>query len=421
MKLQHITTTWFVAALILLISIWATVFYFAILDEIYDSIDDGLDNQKQLIIARAAADSSILAHADFGESGYAIRLTTPEAGRNAYDRYTDTSMYMQNEDDYEPVRLLTTVFRQGAHFYELQVATSMVEEDDLLKELLYSLLWLFLGLVLSLVLLNKLLLGRIWKPFYALMGGLRKYRIDQQEDIGRVKTRIDEFNLLQENIDALLKRARDAYKSQKQFLENASHELQTPLAISINKLEALAESGQLSEPSLQLLGSALDNLERMTRLNRSLLLLSRIENRQFANKEIVVLNDLVKKLAEDFSDQLEFRNITLTIEETQPCTVQMHPDLALIVLTNLVKNAIVHNHTGGQILIRLAEGQLSISNTGRAAALDAGAVFARFSKQDPSSASTGLGMAIVKAITDLYGHSIQYSFTGEHVFTLRFS
>lgn len=421
MKLQTITTYWFVAALLLLISLWAAIFYFALLDEIYDSIDDGLENQKQLIIQKASSDSSVFSRDDFAESNYIIKQLTATEGLNFYDRYIDTTMYMQNEDDYEPVRLLTTVFTHNNKYYQLQVATSMVEEDDLIAELLYSLLWLFLGLVLSIILLNKLLLGRIWNSFYHLLHQLRNYKLDSQEVIKVKDSRIEEFQLLNENIKALLKRTKETFNSQKQFIENASHELQTPLAISINKLETLAEKNNLSAEDMQLLSGALDNLDRMTRLNRSLLLLTRIENKQFPDTELVDLSLIVQKLAEDFSDQADFSDIHISVKEQQPCTIKMNQDLATIMISNLIKNAIVHNYKGGTIDIKIDAQSLLIENTGDHKPLDEATIFTRFYKQHPSSSSTGLGLAIVKAIADMYGYKIDYNFSGnKHQFILQF-
>ena len=136
MKLLNYTNSYFAVILLVVISIWAAVFYYSMLDEIYDSIDDELDNQKQLILRKAYADSSILHNMDFAEGGYSIRQINQGEATMHHDVYMDTSMYMENEQDYEPVRMLKTVFTKDGNYYELQVATSMVEEDDLVKALL---------------------------------------------------------------------------------------------------------------------------------------------------------------------------------------------------------------------------------------------------------------------------------------------
>ncbi|HYC27512.1 MAG TPA: histidine kinase dimerization/phospho-acceptor domain-containing protein, partial [Chitinophagaceae bacterium] len=274
MKVLNYTTSYLAVVLLVIISIWAGVFYYAMLDEIYDSIDDGLDNQKGLILQKAAVDSSILLKSGFDEGDYSIKPIPTELAINFKDEYIDTLMYMQNEQDFEPVRLLRTAFHHQGRYYQMQVITSMVEEDDLIRELLYALIWLYVGLISSVLVLNKYLLKRIWGAFYHLVEQLKKFRLEKPA-IEVKETKIEEFRHLNEAVRKMVQSNIDSYNSQKHFIENASHELQTPLAITINKLEALAEAGQLSEEQSAFLVSALDNLERLARLNRSLLLLSK--------------------------------------------------------------------------------------------------------------------------------------------------
>ena len=419
MRLLNYTSAYFAAALFVIISVWATLFYYTMLDEIYDSIDDGLDNQKGLVIQKAAYDTTVLNKHDFEESDYAItEISAPEAV-NSRDTYIDTMMYMQNEKSDEPVRLLRTVFLQQGRYYRLQVATSMVEEDDLIKQLFYSILWLYIGLVVTIILFNNFLLKKIWHPFYHIMKQLKKFRLDKPQPIATAPTKVDEFRLLNETIERLLKRNMDIYANQKNFIENAAHELQTPLAVSINKLEALADSNPLSESQVSLLASAQDNLERLNRLNKSLLLLSKIENKQFAENKNVNINGLVKKVAADFADQAAFSNVTISITENGSCVQTMNEDLAAVLISNLVKNALLHNSPSGSVHLVINKNSLSVENSG-AAALDPEKIFNRFNSGQPSPASTGLGLAIAKAISDLYGFRITYSFNQGHIFLIQF-
>ncbi|HET9432175.1 MAG TPA: histidine kinase dimerization/phospho-acceptor domain-containing protein, partial [Chitinophagaceae bacterium] len=315
MKLLNYTSVYFSVALLIVISIWAAAFYYTMLIEIYDSIDDGLDNQKGLVIQKAATDTALLNKNNFDESDYTINEIPAGTAVNLRDMYIDTMMFMQNEKSDEPVRLLKTVFLQNGKYYELKVATSMVEEDDLVRQMFFSILWLYLGLVLFIIIFNNFLFKKIWQPFYQLLKHLKKFRLDKPEPVAPIKTKVDEFNMLSVTVQKFVQRNIDTYTSQKHFIENASHELQTPLAISINKLEALAEDDQLKPDQLKLVASALDHLERLTRLNKSLLLLSKIENKQFAEASPVDINELIQKIAADFSDQLTFSDLKLTIIE----------------------------------------------------------------------------------------------------------
>ena len=420
MKLLNYTSVYFSIALLVIITIWAGIFYYTMLIEIYDSIDDGLDNQKGLVIQKAATDSAILQKQNFGESDYAINEIPAVHAASIRDTYVDTMMFMQNEKSDEPVRLLKTVFLQNGKYYELKVATSMVEEDDLIKQLFFSILWLYLGLVFSIIIFNNFLLRKIWQPFYQLLKHLKKFRLDKPEPTAPIKTKVDEFNLLDETVQKFVQRNIDVYTSQKHFIENASHELQTPLAISINKLEALAEDEELKPEQLKLVASALDHLERLTRLNRSLLLLSKIENKQFVEASPVNINELIHKATEDFTDQLSFSNLHLNITEKEQCIEKMNKDLAVILLMNLVKNAIVHNKPGGFINLIIDSDSLTVENSGIETPLKEEKIFDRFHSDGSSSTSTGLGLAIVKTISDLYNFKIFYRYEEKHIITVHF-
>src|SRR5690606_21882986 len=148
MKLLNYTTTYFAIILIFLLAIWAVFFYLAIMDEIYDSMDDGLENQKIIVIRRAAEDATILERSAFEDGNYIITPISPEIGSGFTDEYRDTLMYRENESEYEPGGLLESVFRKGEEFYKIKVVTSMVEEDDLRKELFFSILYLYIGLII---------------------------------------------------------------------------------------------------------------------------------------------------------------------------------------------------------------------------------------------------------------------------------
>src|SRR5690554_1726119 len=255
MKLLNYSSLQFLGVLLLLLSIWAVIFYFEINDEIYDSLDGSLENQKELVIHRIQEDRGILDNTGLFE-GY-TRIN--EVSYQEYDRfeenYSDTLIYLEEDDEFEPVRLLEDVFELDGAYYKIQVSTSMVEEDDLVESLLISLGWLYLGLIISMLVLNNLIMRKVWRPFYSLLRQLNDFSIERDEKMTFESTRIREFRLLNKRVEQLVNRAVESYRGQKQFIENASHELQTPLAISINKLELLAENHDLNKEQLEVVGS----------------------------------------------------------------------------------------------------------------------------------------------------------------------
>lgn len=421
MKLHNYSSAYFAVILFVIITAWSVLFYYTMLDEIYDSIDDGLDNQKDLVIQKAATDTLLLNRNEFGEAGYSIREIPATGVGELKDVYVDTMMYMQNEESDEPVRLLKTVFFQNGRYYQLQVATSMVEEDDLVKQLFYSVLWLYLGLITTIIIFNSFLIRKIWTPFYQILKQLRLFRIDKPNMLSLPRTPIDEFKDLHEASSKLLHRNVEIYQNQKQFIENAAHELQTPLAVAIGKLETLAEESTLSERSGQLLAETLEHLEQLTRFNRSLLLLSKIDNRQFTDEKQVDLNKIIKKAVNDFEDFSRFREVEIRVKENAEALLTMNEELTVILVTNLIKNAIVHNHKGGYVEIVIDKTNFNIENSGEPTPLDGQKIFQRFYATTKDAGSTGLGLAIVHSICKLYGFPLRYYFDRAHHINVSFS
>ncbi|RFN59062.1 sensor histidine kinase [Marixanthomonas ophiurae] len=421
MKLLNYTTTYFSILLLVLISVWAVLFYYAMFDEIYDSLDDGLENQKMLVIQYAEKDSTILRKQNFDESGYTIKKVPFSEIKNVKDQYRDTIMYMQNEEDYEPVRLLESVFKQNGDYYKIKVVTSMVEEDDQLQNLLLYLIILYVALLISILLLNNVFLRKVWRPFYKLVAQLKTFSIENNDEIQFQKTNIEEFSLLNTSIERLLEKSKESYNSQKQFIENAAHELQTPLAISINKIELFLEENELHEKQAVKLISALENLERLTRLNKSLLLLSKIDNKQFTAKDQVDVNKLLHQQIEDFSDFATHKQVKFTIKENAQLSISMNRDLASILFANLIKNAVLHGKVETEVIIEVNDTLVAISNVSEEKELNSKQLFSRFYKSETTNKSTGLGLAISKAIVDKYQYNLQYNYSKKlHTFTIRF-
>ena len=422
MKLLNRTLVYLSGALLLALTCWAVIFYVNMIDEVHDSIDDGLGNSKLLVIHAASLDSLVLAQETFDEGNYSIREVSAEKAKYHKDIYADTLMYMENEQDFEPVRILTTVFAgTNGRYYQLKVISSMVEEDDLIEDLFYSLLWLYIILIVSILVINNYLLRRIWKPFYNLLNKLKGFRLGSHALIEPEVTSTSEFKMLNDTILEVLQSNVDVFNNQKQLIENASHELQTPLAIALNKLQLFADKHTLTEEQLDELFQVVRALERLTRLNKSLLLLSKIENRQFFERSEVNFNELCRELADDFSDVADHKGIVIDIHEKGVLVRKTHRDLALILLTNLIKNALVHNVKNGTLRIVITATTLVVENTGEPASLDVEKVFRRFYKGSSENKSTGLGLAIVRSICESEHIAISYSFNGLHRMTLEFN
>jgi len=197
--------------------------------------------------------------------------------------------------------------------------------------------------------------------------------------------------------------------------------LQTPIAIFQGKLETLLQREDITEGQSELLDKINDTTRRLSRLNKNLLLLSKIESKQYNVPEEVALNEVITKQLDFFKEQALSKNITLNVNLNSKITVKTNLFLAEILISNLFLNAINHNVINGKIAVDLTDESLIFGNTGLETPLQTDKLFERFSKVNPSSKGNGLGLSIIKKIVENANWNIEYSFKNNfHVFEIRF-
>lgn len=425
MKLLNQSIKHISISILAVIGIWGVVFFFNMIAEIKENVDDGLDNYKRQVIHKVQQDTSLLSSVDFDKSFYAIREIKQEKASQFKDQYTDTLIYIQGVKDtvskLDLTRMLTTSFKSDDGYYELKLINPMVEKEELISRLLWNMIWLYAVLIITIVFMNNMVLQRLWKPFYHLLFQVQNFRLGKDRKLPFVQTKTKEFKDLQKSVGWLLSHNIKIYEQQKQFIGNASHELQTPLAVAMNKLELLIEKGDLKERQVQPIAETLHIVERLIRLNKSLLLLSKIENKQFLDKQNVAINEILKKGIQDLLEIADFKNIEFKVINEHEIIKPMDPTLAEILIYNILRNAVFHNIPDGTVVIKFEDGQLSICNTGTKETLAPSQIFKRFYKSQPTKESTGLGLSIVKAISDLYKIKISYFYQDNlHCFILNF-
>jgi len=302
--------------------------------------------------------------------------------------------------------------------YTATVAKSLKGTDDLTESiLLISLATILLILGTSLV-INRVLLKRLWKPFYTSLAVLKNFRVDKKQTLNLPPTDIDEFAFMNQALQKTTDQAQQEYLLLKEFTENASHEMQTPLAIIRSKLDLIIQNESLSEDQSKAMQSAYDAIEKLSRLNQSLLLLTKIENNQFAETANINLKQRLKEKLDAFHELWQNQNISVSssLEDT---TVQLNNELTDILLNNLLSNATRHNFSNGSIKIVLRARKLEISNSSKEKELNSQQMFSRFLSQNKTGGYNGLGLSIIKQICDVSGFTVQYLFANnQHQFTL---
>jgi signal transduction histidine kinase len=298
--------------------------------------------------------------------------------------------------------------------YKVSLLLSKLETEDLIEVVFYFLLCLFGVIVVVLFWVNNRLSLSVWRPYYKTLNKLKEFTLNQDKVPEFSHTTIAEFEQMNLVLTEMVNKAHHDYKNLKEFTENASHEIQTPLAIIKSKLESILQDQSLPVHSYQEMQSAFENVNRLSKLNEALLLLTKIENKQFTERTNVNLSLLVKNQTEQIEEMLEYKKIALSINCDLPFYVNMNAYLAEILINNLVSNALKHNVEGGQIVIRTTSKRLIMANTGKPLNTEPERLFQRFVKYNAGSDSTGLGLAIVAEIAGKSGLKIQYSYQNQN-------
>lgn len=421
MKLLHYINRHMSFLLLILMGIWGVFFYFTIIDEVMDETDDTLYNYREIVVGKILADPTILHTEDKILHSYTVRPITEEEAENYYEHYYDSTVYIETEDEYEPVRVMKSCFRASdLKYYELELRLSTLERDDLIRAIFWYLIILYVILWLCTIFGTRMLLKKVFRPLEKLLQWLEKVSPDRPAPPLENNTKIKEFRTLTQTAIDMQTRNERTYEEQKKFIENASHELQTPLAVALGKLELLAESENMTEKELQSIDEMYQSLNRAVQLNKSLLLLSRIHNGQFPDTSDIILNKEAHHIAEMLSEIYDNKAIQFIWDEKAPCNVCMNESLAHILINNLIKNAIVHSPQHSTITICFDKEYMEISNDGERP-LDKTKMFSRFYKADSQyKDSIGLGLSIIHSISEYYHIDLTYRFDGRHHFMLKF-
>lgn len=339
---------------------------------------------------------------------------------NAQKEYRTVLMYDSVEQDFRPFRLLSSTVEIKGKPYLLTTRMSLVDNDELLIALGLVQAGVVLLLAAGLLLLNRSLTRKLWKPFYNTLNQLKAYELDKSESIHTDKTSITEFDDFNKTVLHLTDRNRKVFTQQKEFIENASHELQTPLAIFQAKLDILMQNPALMEAEATTILELEQTANRMAKLNKNLLLLSRIDNDQFTQTEDVDLAYLADSMLANLRPMADVAMISIE-SSTSTLMLKANPTLIEVLLTNLFHNAIRHTPPGGKISIVFLGRTLKLSNTGSPLTMDADKIFERFRKESKNENSSGLGLAIVKKICEMNGYQLKYTFSaGLHTFMIAF-
>jgi signal transduction histidine kinase len=333
--------------------------------------------------------------------------------------FDDTIFFNPKKQVKESARYLKQDLLLNGQPFRVTVIVSKIAHSEQIKGIFFSIMLPVAALFIVLLLINRFMIARLWKPFKELLLNLKSFNLNQQTNFRQVETPILEFRELNDALLEISQRIRSEYREIKLFTENASHEMMTPIAVINSKLEMMLQSNELGEEQSQNIHDLYKATAKLTKLNQSLLLLVKIDNKLLRDQQDVDLKKMIEERIGYFHELLQNKQITIELH-LEENTISMSRFLAETMIDNLIGNAIRHNYKDGRISISLNKATLSISNTSTQSALDPSHTFERFYK-GASSEGMGLGLAIVKQIVTVHKFEIGYSYqTGLHTFSINF-
>lgn len=305
--------------------------------------------------------------------------------------------------------------------YVFMSRIAMIETKDLFRTLGFQYLLFFVIIITGLLALQRILSQRLWKPFYNSLNEMENFKLEKGKVPDFDQSTTTEFVRLNYNLSKLMQDNITSYNQQKEFTENASHELQTPLAIFQSQLDLLLQDSSLNEPQMHVIESLYDVSSRLTRLNKNLLLLSRIDNSQFKETITIDFSQFLEHQLIYFKELASNNGITLSADIQNPLMITANKILLESLINNLISNAIRHNYSGGLINIEVKDNTFQISNSGDKSSLNKEKVFRRFSRTSEERKGNGLGLSIVNQICKLHGWIVGYDYKDDlHCFNVIF-
>lgn len=419
MKLLTLTNRYYLISILLITLIGSVVAYEILIRIINKQFDDKLLAEKEQFIYELHNYDNLneILYLNIGDR---IVVAPRDEDPKIIAVLQDTVMF----DDYagKNLNFRSIKFSDQVHgqFYIITITKSLLPTEGLIEGIGEIMIILIVSMVLVLLFVNRFISRLVWEPFYKTVESLKAFRLDKKEDVAFGETNINEFVELNEALNQLINKNKTDYLSLKEFTENASHEFQTPLAIIKNKSELLLQNN-LSEIDMIEVVKINEAASRLSKIKNGLSMLTKMDNDQFSDVESIKLAEFIDKKTKHFEELIDLKQIGLTKKFKAHPIVQWNNTLAYMLVTNLINNAIKHNIKGGTLNIILDSKKLTIENTGKPLTDAPIQYFDRFKKGSTSADSSGLGLALIKKICDIYNMEIHYTNVGMlHVFTIDF-
>ncbi|MEA3462168.1 MAG: HAMP domain-containing sensor histidine kinase [Bacteroidota bacterium] len=355
-----------------------------------------------------------------GIDSLSIRQVKP--GDRSAEAFGDTLMYDAKDDQYKTYRSIQFYSEKGDATYKVKIYKSTNPTDYLVERVTLMMTLMVILFLVGIFILNRYIFANLWGDFFKTIEKLKQFETSK-EPIILGEQDIQEFEELRQALEMMTRRLANDYKELKEYTDHTTHELQTPLAVIKSKTELLIQSERLGAEEMKCLEAINTSVNQLSRLNSTLALLTRIENKQFTEKEEIDLTRLLERHLDLLEEHIGLRKIRVDKHYSdEPVLLFMDLGLADLLIANLLKNAIVHNIEGGSIVLETGSGKLIVRNEGPPLGFNKEELFTRFVRDTRRTGNYGLGLSLVKKVCETYNFIIEYSFENEeHTFSVIFN
>lgn len=413
MKIQTKISHYFVVISIILFLIGSFISYYVIEAIILDEVDEALLTEEHEIYNSLKTNKT----PEVYNSTIYSYITISDIVQKPSRTFSDTSIYVSEEGETVLFRQLISVDNLRGKSYTITVRQSLLEQEDLATGITFTMMGILVSIIISFNLLGIWSERKLWRPFYNTLSKLEEFEIHKVTPLLLPGSNLKEFDKLNKTLNELSSKIVKDYKNLKEFSENASHELQTPLSILRSKLDILIQDKSLNESQSVNFQAMYSAVNRLSKIINSLNIITKIDNEEFSKTEILVINNIINSQLEILDEVLATKNIRIEKEFSDTLEININKHMAETLVSNLLSNALKHNIDSGFILIKTGSDFLEITNSGNALSTSPEEMFLRFRKESLTSDSTGLGLAIVKGICERYNLSVNYNYAN-HQHTL---
>ncbi|MEJ6748882.1 MAG: HAMP domain-containing sensor histidine kinase [Flavobacteriales bacterium] len=410
MKLITKSSLTFISASVLFFLLGSIIMYFSVRTIFSSNLNDTLLEKKTNLVKQIEPDNV--------ERFYSNDVFVNKINSDIPSSFSDTVLIESGK--YILYRKIDFSYFTSDQYYKISVLEPQKKTDILVSKIVIMNVGLAFIFFLILFFVNRHSVNNTLKIFYRTISKLEQFNLNNNDELHLDSAQLFEIKKMNSVIQKMADTIRKDFELQKEYTENVSHELQTPLAVINSKVDELMQSDNLTKPQMEQLAILMETTNRLSKINQALIFLTKIDNRFYTKGSTFSVNQLLKEQLDLFEESIQQKNIKVTLNLLDTTHIYMDKYLAETMINNLVRNAISHNNDIREINISIENNCFIISNSGDELTFPSDKILDRFSKSTTNKKSLGIGLSVVKSICDLYHFELSYSQDNFHTFIIKF-